>query len=411
MSFQQGLSGLNAAAKNLDVIGNNVANSGTVGYKGASALFADVYAASLVGGGGTNIGIGVGIGDVAQNFSQGNVTVTSNALDLAINGGGMFRLSRDGSVVYTRNGQFHLDKDGFIVNASGANLTGYQATATGEIIRSEATNLRVSAADIDPSETTEATVVANLDSRIDTPLDPADFDLADPASYHYATSMTTYDSQGNGHALALYFVKSDANEWTVFGAQDGTLLDTADANDAIGVMNFNTNGQLTGTTPAALTLSLPTATGATTPYDVALSFDGTTQFGNAFGVNELRQDGFAAGRLTGFSIGDDGTILGRYSNGQTRAQGQVVLSNFTNPNGLQPLGNNYYAETAESGQPLTGAPLTAGLGSMQSGAVEESNVDLTAELVNMITAQRVYQANAQTIKTQDQVMQTLVNLR
>lgn len=413
MSFQQGLSGLNAASKNLDVIGNNVANAATVGFKGSGIVFADVYANSLLGAGSNAVGIGVGVANVAQNFSQGNVSITSNPLDMAINGSGFFRLSHAGSVVYSRNGQFHLDKDGYIVNAQGANLTGYQADATGNVVQSGATNLRLNSDRIDPKQTAEAYVVANLDSR--ETASALAFNMNDPATYHATTSMSTYDSQGNPHALALYFVKTAANSWEVYAANDGTQIDgdTATAGmQPLGVLAFQTNGQIdTAASDFPLSVPLATATGATTPYNVTLDFSGTTQFGSAFGVTELRQDGYADGRLTGFAISEEGIILGRYSNGQSRAQGQVVLSNFTNPNGLQPLGNNYYAETAESGQPLDGAPLTGNIGSLQAGAVEESNVDLTAELVNMITAQRVYQANAQTIKTQDQVMQTLVNLR
>jgi len=407
MSFQQGLSGLNAASKNLDVIGNNVANSATVGFKSSSTVFADVYANSLVGAGSNAVGIGVGIMDVAQNFSQGNVSVSSNPLDIAINGSGFFRLSSSGATVYSRNGQFHLDNDGYIVNAAGANLTGYLADAAGNIIQSGATNLRVTSNNIDPNATTAANVIANLDSREGT-LAAAGFDLNDPTTYTSATSMTVYDSLGNPHAMSIYFVKTAANTWEVFGANDGAQIGAAE----LGTLGFTAGGQIdAGTTDFPLAVALTTSTGATTPYNVTLDFAGTTQFGTGFGVTELRQDGYTAGRPTGFSISDTGIILANYSNGQTLAQGQVVLANFTNPNGLQPLGNNYYAETAESGQPLIGAALTGNLGSLQAGAVEESNVDLTQELVAMITAQRVYQANAQTIKTQDQVLQTLVNLR
>lgn len=414
MGFQQGLSGLNAASKNLDVIGNNVANSTTVGFKSSSTVFADVYANSLVGAGSNAVGIGVGVLDVAQNFSQGNVSVSSNPLDLAINGAGFFRLASSGATVYSRNGQFHLDRDGFIVNSNGANLTGFQADATGNIIQSGAANLRVTSTNIDPSATTAANIVANLDSRADI-LPAAGFDLNDPTTYTSATSMTVYDSLGNPHAMSIYFVKTAANTWEVFGANDGTAVDgdavTAGL-QALGQIGFTSGGQINaGTTDFPLAVALTTTTGATTPYNVTLDFGGTTQFGAGFGVTELHQDGYTAGRPTGFSISDTGVVLANYSNGQTLAQGQIVLANFTNPNGLQPMGNNYYAETSESGQPLVGAALTGNLGSLQAGAVEESNVDLTQELVAMITAQRVYQANAQTIKTQDQVLQTLVNLR
>jgi flagellar hook protein FlgE len=414
MSFQQGLSGLNAASKNLDSIGNNVANASTVGFKSSSTVFADVYANSLVGGGGNSTGIGVAVADVAQNFNQGNVSVSSNPLDIAINGSGFFRLSNAGAIVYSRNGQFHLDKDGYVINATGANLTGYQADANGNISQSGASNLRVSAADIDPAQSTKADVVANLDSR-KAPLSAAGFNPADTDTFHNATSMTTYDSLGNPHSLELYFVKTAANSWQVFGSNDGTQIDPDAATpgvQSLGTLAFLANGQIDTTTSTfPLPVSITTTSGATTPYNVMLDFAGSTQFGSDFGVNELRPDGYASGKLRGYMVSDDGTILARYSNGETRAQGQIVMSNFTNPNGLQPMGNNFYAETSESGQPLTGAPNSGNLGSMQSGAVEESNVDLTAELVNMITAQRVYQANAQTIKTQDQIMQTLVNLR
>ncbi len=407
MSFQQGLSGLNAAAKNLDVIGNNVANANTVGFKAAAAQFADVYANSLAGSGGGQIGIGVTIADVAQSFAQGNITTSSNPLDIAINGNGFFRLSRNGSVTYTRNGQFHLDRDGYIVNATGERLTGYPAGPTGAVVAGTPVDLRLSFADIAPAQTTSAFVVANFDSR-QAALPAAGFNPLDPTTYHSATSMSVYDSLGNAHTLSLYMVKTAANTWSVFGTNDGVQIGAG----ALGTMAFNPDGSINAggsTFPSGVTLT--SATGSYSPYTVTLDFSGSTQFGSAFGVNELRQDGYASGRLTGFAVSADGTILGRYSNGQSRAQGQVVLASFVNPNGLQPLGKNQWAETADSGAPTIGSPDSGNLGVLQSGAVEESNVDLTQELVNMITAQRVYQANAQTIKTQDAVLQTLVNLR
>jgi flagellar hook protein FlgE len=407
MSFQQGLSGLNGAAKNLDVIGNNVANAATVGFKTSATQFADVYANSLAGGGGASIGLGVQVADVAQNFSQGSMTTTANPLDLAINGGGFYRLSDNGTITYTRNGQFHLDDQGYVINATGERLTGYLANATGAIVAGAPVDLQISFADIAPNRTTQADVLANLDSRNGT-LAAASFNINDPATYHNATSMTVFDSLGNPHTLSLYFVKTAANTWSVFGGNDGAQIGAG----ALGTLAFTTSGAInTGATTFPSVVALTATTGAVTPYNVTLDFAGSTQFGSPFGVTQLTQDGYASGRLIGFSVGADGIVLGRYSNGQSRAQGQVALANFTNANGLQPLGNNQWAETPESGQPLVGAPNTGTLGVLQSGAVEESNVDLTQELVNMITAQRVYQANAQTIKTQDQVLQTLVNLR
>jgi flagellar hook protein FlgE len=406
MSFQQGLSGLNAAQKNLDVIGNNIANANTVGYKGAKAVFADMYANSLAGAGGNQVGIGVAMADVATNFSQGNTVTTSNPLDIAINGGGFFRLATNGALAYSRNGQFQLDKDGFVVSAGGARLQGYPVNTNGGIVPSNPSDLKVSAQDLSPKVTTEANATLNLDSRKN-PIAVA-FDINDTSTYHSATSMTTYDTLGNAHTLTMYFQKTAANTWNVYGAGDGAQLGAA----PLGTLAFNTDGALnTAGSTLPWNVSMPVTTGAQVPMNFALSFDRTTQFGSAFGVNEMSQNGFASGRLTGFNIGSDGVLQGRYSNGQSRAQGQIVLASFTNPQGLQPLGQNLFAESSDSGQPLTGAPNTGNLGVLQSGALEESNVDLTGELVNMITAQRVYQANAQTIRTQDQILQTITNLR
>jgi flagellar hook protein FlgE len=407
MGFQQGLSGLDAAAKNLDVIGNNVANASTVGFKSFRAEFADLYANSLSGAGTNNIGIGTQVADVSANFTQGNTVTTSNPLDLAINGNGFFRTSTNGTITYSRNGQFKLDNEGHVVNSSGGKLQGYPVDASGGVVPSAPADLRVSASDIAPQVTTEARAVLNLDSR-KASLSSAAFNINNTATYNDATSLSVYDSLGNGHTLTTYFVKTASNSWDVFGASDGVQLGAG----PLGTLQFQTDGSLNVTASALpLAVSVPVATGATTPLNFTLNFLGTSQFGSSFGVNELVQDGYQSGRLTGFNISGDGVLLGRYSNGQSRAQGEIVLANFTNPQGLQHLGNNLLAETAESGLPLIGAPGTGALGVLQSGALEESNVDLTSELVNMITAQRVYQANAQTIRAQDQLLQTIVNLR
>ncbi len=406
MSFQQGLSGLNAAAKNLDVVGNNVANANTVGFKGSQAQFGDVFA-SAVAGGGTQVGIGTSLTNVLPLFGQGNINVSENPLDLAINGQGFFRVSSDGTVTYTRNGQFSLDKDGYIVGPSGARLTGYQATAAGAIVASTPTDLQISSADLPPGATANAKIVMNLDSRNGT-LAAAGFNLNDTTTYHSATSLAVYDGLGNPHTLTAYFVKTAANNWSVFAANDGVQVGAG----AVGTLVFRPDGSIdTTATTLPFAMALPVTTGATSPLAFNLDFDGSTQFGSSFGVNQLSQDGYASGKLTGYAVSPDGTIVGRYSNGQTRAQGQVVLANFTNVQGLQPMGNNQWGETAASGQPLVGAPSSGNLGVLQSGALEESNVDITEELVKMITAQRIYQANAQTIKTQDSVLQTMVNLR
>ncbi|HXC38024.1 MAG TPA: flagellar hook protein FlgE [Burkholderiales bacterium] len=407
MSFQQGLSGLNSAAKNLDVIGNNVANSNTVGFKQSTAQFSDVYANSLAGAGGLQVGIGTQVNAVQQNFSQGNINTSTNPLDMAINGGGFFRVSHGGAITYSRNGQFTLDKTGYIVNSEGERLTGYPANAAGGIVTSTPIDLQLSQADIAPKATANAGIVCNLDGRAST-LSASAFDMNDTSTYNTSTSLSTYDSLGNPHTLSLYFLKTAANTWSVYGAQDGTAVGSG----ALGAVTFTSTGAIdTTATTLPFTVSAAVGGGAASPLAYTLDFTGSTQFGSAFGVNQLNQDGYTSGHLSGFSVGSDGVIQGRYTNGQTRAQGQVVLATFTNPNGLQPLGGNNWGESPQSGAAVVGSPGTGSLGLLQAGALEDSNVDLTAELVNMITAQRVYQANAQTIKTQDQVMQTLVNLR
>jgi len=407
MGFQQGLSGLNAAARNLEVIGNNVANANTVGFKSSRALFSDVYANTLAASASGSVGIGTRVSGVAQQFTQGNITTTNSPLDVAINGEGFYRLSSNGNISYSRNGQFQLDNNGYVVSSSGARLTGYAADATGAVTTGTPVDLRISKTDLAPLPTTKATAGLNLDSR-KTALTTAGFNLSNASTYHGATSMSTYDSLGNSHTLSMYFVKTAPNTYAVFAANDGVQVGAT----PVGTMNFNSDGSLnTTSTTLPFNISVPITGGATTPMTVAVDFTGTTQFGTSFGVNDLTQNGYTAGKLSGFNVGPDGTILGRYSNGQTLAQGQIALTSFTNAQGLAPLGGNQWAQTSMSGLPLLGAPGSGSLGALQSGAVEEANVDLTQELVNMITAQRVYQANAQTIKTEDSLLQTIVNLR
>lgn len=409
MGFQQGLSGLNASSKALDVVGNNIANSGTVGFKSANTLFSDVYAASL--GAGNQIGIGTSIASVDQRFTQGNITVTDNSLDLAINGQGFYRIDNNGVVSWTRNGQFNVDKDGYIVNASGYRLTGYLADPTNNnvIITTAPVPIFIDTSMLQPQPTgfsgSGLEIGLNLDARESAIAAAIPFNITDPTSYNKSTTATVYDSLGFAHQMGLYFRKTAANTWDMYTNLDGAAPGAATA------VTFSSTGTLLTPALGITPQSFAVTTGATTPLAFDLNLTGSTQYGNTFGVNSISQDGYTSGRLAGLNIASDGTIEGRYSNGQTRALAQVVLGNFANPNGLVSLGNNQWAESADSGQPLIGPPGTGSLGVLQSAAVEESNVDLTAELVNMITYQRAYQANAQTIKTQDSIMQTLVNLR
>jgi flagellar hook protein FlgE len=406
MSFEQALSGLNAASQNLDTIGNNVANASTVGYKDARAEFSDVFASTLASGGGAQIGIGTQLVAVSPQFAQGNITTTGNPMDVAINGQGFFRMVTGGVVTYSRDGEFSLDKNGFIVGPGGAQLTGYPANANGTISPGTPVAVQLSLANIAPKPTANASLSLNLDSRSTAPV--AAFNMTDPTSYNSSTALTVYDSQGNSHTLSMYFRTTAANTWSVYASADGTILN---AGNPIGTLNFNSSGTMAAN--VTLNPSIPLTNGATTPLTFGVLFpaSSTSQYGASFAVSSNSQDGYTTGQLSGFSIGSDGTIQGRYSNGQTRDQAQIALANFINPQGLVALSGNQWAESAGSGQPLIGAPSTGSYGTLQSSALESSNVDITTELVNMITAQRVYQANAETIKTEDQVQQTLMNLR
>ena len=407
MAFQQGLSGLASSSKALDVAGNNIANASTVGFKSSATHFADVYGASLQGGGGSQIGIGATLGAVAQQYTQGNITTTNNPLDIAINGTGFFGMSLNGATSYTRNGQFHLDKDGYIVNDQSRSLLGVMADSTGSIPQTPPTDqLKVDFVTGTPAATTDASITANLDSRESAPT-VSPFTTANPDSYTSSTAMTVFDSLGNPHTLSYYFVKSStANQWGLYTGLDGAALTAATSTPDS--LTFSSSGVLTSA--ATLAKSFTVTTGAS-----ALNFDinvsDMTQFGSGFAVNDLTQDGYAPGNLAGVSVSDDGVVQASYDNGQVRAIGQVALFNFRNPNGLSAIGNNQWVETGDSGQPTPGTPNTGIFGVLQASAVEESNVDLTAELVNLIVQQRNYQASAQSIKTQDAILQTLVNIR
>lgn len=432
MGFAQGVSALSASASNLDVIGNNIANSGTIGFKAGSVQFSDVYA-------GSRVGLGTQVAGVSQNFTQGAVQGSTRALDVAItNGDGFFRLaSPGGEISYSRNGQFNVDKNGFLVNAAGLQLTGFAVGANGSIAGGSPTALQLPTAAMPPKTTSAITAQFNLDARNSTsPIIPAAtaFDANDSTTYNYSNSATIYDSLGNSHELSTFFRKTAANTWDTFATADGYPLTAAGAMVAPptpagppviatsvaladGGLAFDVNGILD---PATSTLvggkmsitGLDFGNGSDPALTFVIDVTGTTQFGNANDVKKLTQDGFTSGVLTSYAINQDGTVIGKYSNEQTNPLGQIVLSSFVNPNGLQSKGGNVWSETAASGSPLTGTP-GAGtkLGALTSGALESSNVDLTAELVNLIIAQRTYQANSQTVKTQDQVMQTLINLR
>ena len=522
MGFQQGLSGLNVAAKTLDVIGNNIANAAVAGFKSSTTQFGDMYADSLGGTGGVPVGIGSLIQAVSQQFTQGNITNTNNPLDVAIHGQGFFRLENNGLITYSRNGQFHLANDGSIQNASGNTLTGYVADTDGKFqVDAAPAAITLSTLPLAPRTTGKVEIDTNLNAGAKA-LNPSAFDATDPATYTNSISATVYDSKGDQHIVTTYFVQNGGSNKPVLatptnalalttddipsgalkingvsiGAIAASTTSSAQATEVARVINLAqvpgvtasvVGGQVkldssinalvvtgTGTTAGGTTLAkagLATVPLGYTAYVVAdgaltsgkpkgvtvegsstgktqLTFDSTgklvtpitgltvgldfsaigtgnspnnlsfkldltsaTAFASPFSVTKLSQDGYASGRLSNFAVGDDGVVEGHYSNGQTQALAQIVLVNFPSVNGLKSDGANQWKQTVDSGEPLRGIPGTSSFGDLQSSAVEDSNVDLTTQLVDMITAQRIYQANAQSIKTQDQILQTLVNLR
>ncbi|MES2991705.1 MAG: flagellar hook protein FlgE [Pseudomonadota bacterium] len=417
MSFQQGLSGLNASSKNLEVIGNNVANANTIGAKSSRAEFGDMYASAING---TSIGIGVNLQAVTQQFTQGNITTTDSPLDLAINGNGFFEVSNGSQTLYTRNGQFQADKDGFLTTNTGLKLVGYPASKDGTIQPGAAVPLQLPTGGVDPNPTSGITVEMNLDSRKATtlPATAPQIDFTNAKTYNDATSVTVFDAKGQDVALTYYFQKSATDTWNVYATANGTSVNVDGGGNPLPITSiaFPPDGGSPTSPAGPVAFDVPSTTNAvgaaTLPITgIALNLTGATQFGSGFGVTNMTQDGYAAGLLTGVSVEKSGIVMATYSNGQAKAAGQLELATFRNPQGLTPLGGNMWARSYASGDPTVGTPSSGNIGALQAGALEESNTDLTGELVDMITAQRIYQANAQTIKTQDQVLQTLVNLR
>ncbi|HAN27585.1 MAG TPA: flagellar hook protein FlgE [Haliea salexigens] len=421
MAFDTAISGINAASADLNVISNNIANASTVGYKTSRAEFADVFATSLLGAGGNAIGKGVSLSAVTQEFGQGNISFTDNALDLAISGGGFYQLSVDGALQYTRAGNFKVDREGFVVSNAGSRLQGFQVNAAGDVT-GQLGDIQIDTSLLDPNPTGLVDLTSNLDSREVPPTVPfgGPFDAfaapptaPDPSSFNATTSTTVYDGLGNPHVLSLYFVKTATpNEWEVHSLVDGVTTSGPDT------LTFQSNGQfdpLTLPVEVSITGWQPlnaagVGTGAD-PQDITVSLSDTTQFGTPFAVSSVVQDGFSAGQLRGLEIDSTGIAFARFTNGESRALAQIALANFNNPNGLQPIGDTNWVETFASGPSNVGAPGTSGLGVIQSAALEESNVEITAQLVDLIIAQRNFQANAQVIQAEDAVTQTVINLR
>ena len=427
MAFQQGLSGLSSSSQALDVISHNVANANTTGFKASQTVFADVYSSTLGADPYKQVGSGSRVAAIRQNFSQGSITETGNSLDMAINGDGFFMVKRpvlgDNQTFYTRAGEFQLDKDGYVITATGYQLLGYPGTAGA----GDAVPIKVPYDTGTPKETSTVSMTFNLDANqpviTTTPPDPSK-----PETYNFSTTIVTYDSLGIAHNLNLYFVRTSntsPSQWEAYWSLSGDKTsDPAEGGTLQGplTMEFDGSGKMTtpvpGTVPTFSLSGINLANGATIGGVVGGVSDNTidlnfsaTQFALASSVNTISQDGVPAGELASVSVTKEGQVQARYTNGNVVTVGTVAIAAFRNPNGLVSMGDNLWIASLESGPGVAGTPGAGTRGFISGGAVEASNVDLTAELVNMIVQQRAYQANAQSIKTQDQILQTVINLR
>jgi flagellar hook protein FlgE len=426
-SLYTAISGMNANGTSLSVISDNIANMNTVGFKKSVVSFADILSQTLSGVSGTyQVGRGVIVNNVIGIFTSGQIESTTNSLDLAIDGDGFFLLNDNGARVYSRAGNFSVNKDGYIINANGAFLQGYLADVYGNVT-GEIGNLKITSNLIPAVPTTEANIIVNLNSQ--DPIQTSPFTLDkngdsinnDPGNYNSSLSLTVYDSQGGEHLITIYFVKTAPNTWDAnFVYEDpanpGQLI-LAGTN----VLTFNTDGTLANDN-SATTISFNFGTSVSSPQTIIFNFgtgtseggdglNGTTQYASSFSISNIIQNGYASGYLINVSIDSTGNLNGIFSNGQTKILGKVALARFNNPAGLEKLGRNMFAQSSESGNAIISTPATSGLGRILSNALELSNVDLAEEFVKMITAQRGFQANSRVVTTTDELMQELVNLK
>ncbi len=405
MAFNIALSGLNAASSDLEVTANNIANTGTVGFKGSRAEFAELYNAAGMNLSATQVGSGVRLSQVAQQFNAGNVETTNNSLDFAISGDGFFTLHDDKGYSYTRAGAFRQDPNGFVTNSAGQRLQIFPPNGNGTFNTSTLTDLQLVTSQNAAQATGTVQMSLNLPSDATVPVNA--FDPNDALSYNQATPFTAYDSLGATHNGTVYFVKgAAANAWTAQLYVDGVAAGPAQA------LSFTTTGALA--TPAGGQLTFPglSVSPGADPLAVTVDLSRATQFGNAYAVTTINQDGYPTGTLSNIDVSADGTVQAKFSNGQSSALGQLALAKFSNPQGLRQLDNTNWSASPDSGTPVQGAAGSGTFGNIQSGALEASNTaDLTAQLVNMIKAQRNYQANAQVISTDDKLTQTIINIR
>ncbi|MDX1811791.1 MAG: flagellar hook protein FlgE [Gammaproteobacteria bacterium] len=459
MPFRIALSGLHSAQADLKVTGNNIANSQTVGFKSSRAEFVDVYAAAYGSISNVTNGNGARTSTIRQLFSQGNIEYTDNSTDLAITGQGFFVVEDDKGRYLTRNGQFGIDRDGNVVNSQGQRLQVYPTVKVGTdttFNTGTLTDLKLKNAVGSPVATSKLDISLNIDANqsqfdvstsglaagqkvYDHSAGAIPFNKDDPSTFNHVTATTVYDSLGSSHVAQFYYRKVDdtgtganANTWQVITYIDGTEVPPASDGTAGGpaeaapanstVLQFNDDGTLQdatystqGTSPVPATFKVAfsgyTPASGAAPVNIDIDFSEITQYGSDFAVNNLTQNGFATGRLSGFDVGDNGIVYARYTNGNAEILGMVSVANVANPQGLRQKGDNLWVETFDAGDTTLGQPGTASLGLIQSGALESSTVEIADQLVNMIVAQRNYQASAQVISTADQLTQTLLNIR
>jgi flagellar hook protein FlgE len=396
MSFNIALSGLDATNTELNTISHNIANASTYGFKGARTEFAAVYNGMQPGG--------VEVASISQNFDKnGSVSGTGRAMDLAINGNGFF-VTKDsaGQLLYTRSGVFGTDKDNYVIGNTGAKLQGYSVDGNNNLLTGATGDIKISTSSLAAKATDKMEFIANLDatnSIVDQTVNPFDPNNTDSFNSSYTTKV--YDSQGKPHTVTQYFTKTADNAWEVNVQVDGG----AGAVSTV-AMTFNPDGSI-ATPTGAYNVSFPTA--GANPMSIDIDLSGSTQFGTGFGVSTNNPNGYTSGELAGVRVEDNGMVYATYTNGQSQLQGQVVLADFANPQGLSKVSGTAWTQSFSSGAPVMGVPGSGTLGDLTPGALEGSNVDLTSELVNLMTAQRNYQANAKTISTNDKLTQALFN--
>ena len=403
MPFALALSGINAANSDLNTTANNIANVDTVGFKESRAEFASLFAQTQQGVSQTAIGNGVATSEIAQQFSQGNINSTSNNLDLALSGNGFFVVSNNGALAYTRNGAFQVDPNGYLVTASGERVQGYAPLSNGGFNTGGLSDLQLTTAQVAPQATTTANLTLNLPSNATAPTTA--FNPTDATTYNNTTSLTVYDSLGAAHTAQLYFIKgAAANTWSAQLYVDGQSVGTPQT------LTYSTAGTLTSPANGQVNFGPYAPSTGASPMNITFNFGTSTQYGDTFGVNAIAQNGYTTGSLTGINISQNGVVQANFTNGQSKSLGQVALANFENPQGLAQTGNTQWLQTFASGSAVHGVAGGSGFGTIQSGALEQSNVNITAQLVNMITAQRDFQANAQMINTANMVTQAVLKL-